>query len=289
MAAVQSYKSKVLNLYSQDELAQFKIVPGTEKAQFEYKQGAVHKFIDFNQLSVQDVDVHSKMFENAQAVLTERGRAAGAEQAIQAELDTEEARAASEEQRIEGLFTAEKARVQSQESNEAAALAAEILARETKDLQIDQAIANEAATRQAADSVHTQAIVDEESRAQGEEARIENKFDSYKASNDARATADELAFVAYQTSNDSKLDDHIAAFDAQKLKQVADNLTEKARAETAEQGLQSQITNILSNSDPASLDSLSEIVNKFNADGVTYANRLTALESVVQALVDQLN
>ena len=289
MAAVQSYKSKVLNLYSADELQQFKIVPGGDKVQFEYKQGTNDKFVDFHKLSVEDVDVHTKMFDNEQKTADEKARAQGIEAGLQTDLDAEIKRAGDAEQAIQTALDVEKARVQAQEANEQAALQAEVLARETKDLQIDQAISNEASTRAAADSVHTQAIVDEQTRAQGEEKKIDDKFEAYKTANDSRATSDEQEFVSYKNSNDSKLDDHIAAFDSQKLKQVADNLQEKARAETAEQGLQSQITSILSNTDPASLDSLSEIVSKFNADGVTYANRLTALESVVQALVEQLN
>ena len=287
MAAV-SYKSKVLNLYSQDELAQFKIVPGGDKAQFEYKQGLAEKFVDFHKLSVQDVDVHEKMFQNSQAVLDEYSRARGIEAGLQAGLDAEIKRAGDEESRIEALFNAEKTRVAAKEVLQAQDLANEALSRETKDLQIDQAIATEAATRQAADSAHTLAIVDEQTRAQTEEKKIDDKFEAYKASNDARATSDEQAFVDYQNSNDSKLDDHIAAFDAQKLKQVSDNLAEAQRAQTAEAGLQSQITNILSNTDPSALDSLSEIVNRFTADGVTYQNRLSSLEAVVQELVNQL-
>ena len=288
MAAV-SYKSKVLNLYSQDELKQFKIQPGTEKAQFEYKHGTSDKFVDFHKLSVEDVDVHSKMFDNEQKTADEKARAEGEEQRIQGELDTEEARAAGAEQAIQAALDAEKARVAAKEVLQAQDLAAETLAREQKDIQIDAAIANEASTRQAADSVHTQAIVDEQTRAQGEEARIEGKHDAYKLSNDARATADESAFVAYQSSNDTKLDDHIADFEAQKLKQIADDLTEKTRAEAAEANLQSQITSVLSNTDAVALNSLAEIVAKFNADGVTYSDRLSALESVVQELVNQLN
>lgn len=288
MAAV-SYKSKVLNLYSQDELAQFKIQPGTAKVQFEYKQGLAEKFVDFNKLSVEDVDVHDKMFDNEQKTADEKTRAMGEESRIQGELDTEEARAAGAEQAIQAALDAEKARVAAKEVLQAQDLAAETLAREQKDIQIDAAIANEASTRQAADSVHTQAIVDEESRAQGEEQRIEAKHDAYKLSNDARATADEAAFVAYQSSNDTKLDDHISDFDAQKLKQIADDLTEKTRAEAAEASLQSQITSVLSNTDAVALNSLAEIVAKFNADGVTYQDRLSAIESVVQELVNQLN
>jgi len=288
MAAVQSYKSKVLNLYSQDELAQFKIVPGGNKAQFEYKQGLAEKFVDFHKLSVQDVDVHAKMFQNAQAVVDENARARGIESGLQSGLDGEIKRAGDAEQAIQDALDAEKARLAAQETLESQALAQETAARQAKDILIDASIAQEKLDRESADSVHTASIVAEQTRAQGEEKKIDDKFEAYKASNDARATLDEQEFVSYKTNNDSKLDDHIDNFNDQKLKQVADNLQEKARAEAAEQGLQSQITNILSNTDPTALDSLSEIVSKFNAEGVTYQNRLSSLEAVVQALVEQL-
>ena len=50
-----------------------------------------------------------------------------------------------------------------------------------------------------------------------------------------------------------------------------------------------RVDGILSNTDPASLDSLAEIVQKFSADGIDYAQRLTNLESVIQQLVEQLS
>ena len=53
--------------------------------------------------------------------------------------------------------------------------------------------------------------------------------------------------------------------------------------------LDGRINSVLSNIDPASLDSLTEIVGKFTNDGVTYADRLTALEAVIASLVNQLN
>ena len=286
--AAASFKSKVLNLYYQDELSHFRCEPSIAKVQIHYKQGAQDKPVDFNMLSVQDVDVHTKMFDNESKFNAEQSRAIAEEQRIQGELDTEEARAASEESRIEGLFNAEKSRVNAQESLEAQQLAAETLAREQKDILIDAAIAQEANTRQAADTVHTQAIVDEKNRAEGEESRIEGKFDAYKTSNDSRATADEQEFVSYKSSNDTKLDDHIADFEAQQLKQIADDLTEKNRAEASEANLQTQITSVLSNTDAVALNSLAEIVDKFNTDGVGYAQRLTSLEAVVNALVEQL-
>ena len=44
---------------------------------------------------------------------------------------------------------------------------------------------------------------------------------------------------------------------------------------------------ITSNVDAAALDSLTEIVNSFNASGVTYASRLLFLEGIVQQLVNR--
>ncbi len=44
---------------------------------------------------------------------------------------------------------------------------------------------------------------------------------------------------------------------------------------------------ITSNVEPASLDSLTEIVNNFNLNGASYASRLTFLEGIVQQLVNR--
>lgn len=56
------------------------------------------------------------------------------------------------------------------------------------------------------------------------------------------------------------------------------------RAYQAETALNSRIDFVVSNSTPASLDSLAEIVAKFNADGLTYADRLTQIEGVLARL-----
>lgn len=66
---------------------------------------------------------------------------------------------------------------------------------------------------------------------------------------------------------------------------VTGNLAaEAAREIYAEAGLQGQISGILSNADPAALDSLTEIVSHFNA-----SNLLDLLITVVKSHTDLLN
>lgn len=73
---------------------------------------------------------------------------------------------------------------------------------------------------------------------------------------------------------------------------LADNFTaltsaiaqEKKERQAFDTILGSRVDFIVANTDPTSLDSLTEIVTKFNADGATYASRLTYLEGVVDRL-----
>ena len=57
---------------------------------------------------------------------------------------------------------------------------------------------------------------------------------------------------------------------------------ERVRALAAEQGLQNQITNVLSNTDPAALDSLSELLAKMTSDNLTLTNLINALDARLQ-------
>ena len=60
----------------------------------------------------------------------------------------------------------------------------------------------------------------------------------------------------------------------------------KARAD-ADTKLSDRIDFIVSNTNPAAIDSLSEIVTQFSQNGQGYADRLTYLENVVTALVNK--
>ena len=56
-----------------------------------------------------------------------------------------------------------------------------------------------------------------------------------------------------------------------------------------EASLQSQITNILSNTDPASLDSLSEILSHISSEDATLAASIATLQSKVDELEAKLD
>ena len=62
---------------------------------------------------------------------------------------------------------------------------------------------------------------------------------------------------------------------------------ENKRATEKEEKLDARIDFITSNSNPVAIDSLSEIVSQFSANGMGYADRLTYLEGVVAALVNK--
>ena len=62
-----SFKSRVLNLYNaQNEGDHFRVEPSDTKVTLNYNAGG--KPVDFLYLTVQDVDVHAKMFERKSTV-----------------------------------------------------------------------------------------------------------------------------------------------------------------------------------------------------------------------------
>ena len=285
---MQSYKSRVLNLYNaQNEGDQFRIEPSDTKVTLNYNAGG--KPVDFLYLTVQDVDVHAKMFENASAIGTESSRAQASENSLAADLESESERAAGVESGIQSELTAEKTRVSAQEAYEAQELANEVATRLADDLALGSRITNETNARTAADSKHTTDITNEITRAGGEESRIEQRLDTYIYDNDVKVNAGDLAFSAYENYANARMD----TIEAKSTTDGTDNsdavsAEAKTRADEVFR-LDGRIDSVLSNIDPASLDSLSEIVNKFTDDGVSYADRLTALESVIASLVEQLN
>ena len=282
-----SYKSKVLNLYSQDEVHQFRIVPSESDVSMSYDGGVLP--VEFPLLSTQGVDVHTKMFDNSTAIGAESSRALNAEVDIANDLETESERAAGVESGIQSELTTEKARVSTQEEYEAQQLANEVATRLADDLALGSRITNETNARSAADSKHTTDITAEITRAGDEESRIEQRLDTYIYDNDVKVNAGDNAFSAYENYANARMDTIEAKSTTDGDANGVDLAAEaKTRADEVFR-LDGRIDSVLSNIDPASLDSLSEIVGKFNADGLTYANRLTALESVIASLVEQLN
>ena len=285
---MQSYKSRVLNLYNaQNEGDQFRIEPSNTKVTLNYNAGG--KPVDFLYLTVQDVDVHAKMFENASAIDAESSRAQASENSLAADLESESGRAAGVESSIQSELNAEKTRVSAQEVFEAQELANEVATRLADDLALGSRITNETNARTAADSKHTTDIANESTRASDEESRIEQRFDTYLYDNDVKVNAGDAKHDAYETYANARMESIESKSTSDGTSNSADVAAEaKTRGDEVIR-LDGRIDSVLSNIDPASLDSLSEIVGKFNSDGLTYADRLTALEAVIAELVEQLN
>lgn len=281
-----SYKSKVLNLWSQDETLQMRIVPEADKVRMFYNNGSLP--LEFPYLTTQGENVYQKMSANAQAVLDEKSRAVAAEGVISANLTTESNRAQSAEYALETAFNDEKSRIATQEQFEANERAAEQAARISADNALSATLNAEIQSRQAQDTQHTNDINAENLRAENRENEIEAAFDAYVLSNDSKIGLIDDAHNGYVASNDTRL----AAVEAKAISDAASNLanleieTNIRVSEVAR--LDSRVDSVLSNIDPGALDSLSEIVSHFQANGQGYADRLTALEAVVAALVEQL-
>lgn len=222
---------------------------------------------------------------------TEAVDRANGDNTLQSNLDNEEARAIAAELANLNRVTAEAATARAAESANAAAIATETVDRQTADTQHDNdltaevtraqgaesglstSIANEIVRAQAAELVNANGISDEEQRAQLAEAANATNLSNYEQSNDA-ALAQEVsdraaAVTALQTDVDTKNSARIAGISTVNDK-VDDEIADRAAADT---NLQNQIDNIVSNTDPAALDSLTEIVTQFQADDAS----LTAL------------
>jgi hypothetical protein len=134
------------------------------------------------------------------------------------------------------------------------ALKAEEDARSAADVTLQSNIDSEASTRDAADVV-LQANIDSE-------ASTRSAADTTLQSNiDAEASARDAADVVLQGNIDAEESARIAA---DSVLQSNIDAEESARI-AADSNLQSQINDILSNTDPAALDSLSEIVAAFQS------------------------
>lgn len=109
-------------------------------------------------------------------------------------------------------------------------------------------------------------VTAEVTRASGEEARIEGKVDAEKTRAEAQEAAIRAEFVAADTALHGIISSEIDA----------DVAAEAALREAADNALQSQIDNIISNTDAAALDSLSEIVAAFQSADSDLSAAITA-------------
>ena len=281
-----SYKSKVLNLWSQSELYNLKVVPEEDKVRMFYNNGSFP--VEMPYLTTQGENVFQKMNQNATDIESESSvrqiQVAGLSQDITNEFN----RATSAELVIQTALDDEKARVAIQEAFEASERAAEQSARQSADNTLSATLNAEIQSRQAQDTQHTNDINAEASRAAQEEERIEEKLDAYVLSNDAKVDAGDAKHDAYETYANARMDviEGKAVDDSDTFNGFL-ALETKARTDEIAR-VDGRIDFIVSNTDAASLDSLAEIVNRFQTDGVDYSQRLSNIESVLQALVEQL-
>ena len=242
-------------------------------------------------------------------------------------LTNEIARATAAEAGLQSQITAEVSARTSGDSDLTASLAAETNAREAADLLMADDISGEATNRQAADAALQSDIDDEiadriaavsaeatqrnaadaslqtqiNSLSSGTSSDVSDLQGQIDAEESARIAADSVlqgnidAEASTRASADatltSDLADEVARATAAEGVIAADLATEVTARTNGDASLQSQINSIVSNTDPAALDSLTEIVAAFQAadgsiTGVVNSNtsRITSLEGGVSAI-----
>ena len=213
--------------------------------------------------------IHSAASANQTAISSEATTARAAEGAVQANVDAEAGRASSAEQALGVRITNEAAatftargtlttNLATEVADRAAAISAEATLRLNGDTASAALVTTEASTARAAEEANAAAVAAETARALAAEMALD---DSHQIEVDRAKAAemylnDEL-FTLTQASNSG----------------VAG---EKTRAEGVEAGLQTQISNLLSNTDETALNSLAEIVQSYTDNGADHTAALAA-------------
>jgi hypothetical protein len=123
---------------------------------------------------------------------------------------------------------------------------------------------------------NAQAVEDEKTRAMLAESVLRSSI----SANEVRADTAQVAVdgsIAYEASQRTDADSVLRA-------------TALAFRETYDAYVianDARVNFIVSNTNPASLDSLTEIVQKFNSDGADFSSRLTSIETILQELLNR--
>ena len=207
--------------------------------------------------------------DNESAIEAEASRATSAEGTVQFNVDAEEGRARAAEVALGTRITNEAAatsdargtlttNLATEVSDRAAAVSAEAALRLTAQTVTRALITTEASTARSAEGANATAIATETARALAAEMAIDDahqvEVDRAKA---AEVANEDAIFLLTQASNSG----------------VAG---EKARAEAVEARLQTQISNLLSNTDEVALNSLAEIVADYTTNGADHSAALAA-------------
>jgi hypothetical protein len=163
------------------------------------------------------------------------------------------------------------------------AIAAETAARVSADVAINAAISTETSQRQAADLIHTSSIA---------QVNLDLATESKARSDgDAKCLADLAIESKARSDADSKLTSDLAA-EVTRATNMENGIWATVQIEAAytrseAKRLDDRINFLTANTQPEAIDSLQEVITKFNNDGLTYANRLSFLEGIVQELVNR--
>lgn len=198
-------------------------------------------------------------------------------------LPAEVVRATNAEASLQANIDAEAATRLSADNTHSAQIAQEINDRQSGDYNLDNKINNEVSRAQAAELVLTNSLAQTDIDVEAEEkARIaaDSKInDAVSAEVKARGDADFKLTTDLGAESKARLDAD-TKFSSDLAFESGERKSEVAR-------LDGRINFITSNTDPAALDSLSEIVANFSVNGASYSSRLTWLEEVVANLVNK--
>lgn len=289
----QLYKSHELRLFSGDGLEMLHLKE-TSMAEPGNEQNTVNKFFRLELKSVSgntnsrmvvvpQLAVHSKTGSYVVPVGWTLGTLEEAVVRIDGELFQKTQQLSGLEADYTDLIDTERTARVAQDTLHTNAINSEITTREQNDFLLSGRIIQEVNDRIAVNSAinqsiaaNTASISDEVKRATSAEGGLALSLSNHRVDLDAA----DLALGGRITS---EITDRKTADSA-----LVDSLASEAKDRyDADQTLSARIDFITHNVSPGALDSLSEIVNKFNADGATYASRLTAIESVLAELLNR--
>jgi hypothetical protein len=192
---------------------------------------------------------------------------------LQSQITAEVTRATGEESRIEGRLDGEIARATSAEAANAQNIQDEIVARAVADNQVRTDLGADIVAAESAAKAHAESQDETMIGDATVDGTIGNTITDRIATAKSEAITEasnsvaieNAARIAGDSDLNARVDQEIAdrlAGDAANSAEVA---AEQARAEGVEAGLQSQVDFITSNTDPAALDSLTEIVGAFQS------------------------
>ena len=183
----------------------------------------------------------------------------------------EESRAVAAESSLSAAIAAEASRAAAAESSISSAASAAVAAEQSRAVAAEASIAASVAA--------------EVSRATAAEGSLQSQINSIDSGSSASTAAEESRAMAAEAGLSADISAEVSRAMAAEGSLSSDIAAEQSRATAAEGWIQSQVDSIVSNTDPAALDSLTEIVNAFQNADSTITNTINNLSSDSAAAV----